>query len=124
MNRPEAIRTFFRSSANSHVAANTSFVDSPSSIISQQSTFDQSARGDSLSKFGKDRLHSQSKSHQALESSNLSVQKGIFQLVQQFLDKKDGRQSAADTQNKERVYERSKSILRRFVPVYLSSKLV
>ncbi|KAI9286402.1 Spc98 family-domain-containing protein [Umbelopsis sp. AD052] len=112
MNRPEAIRTFFRSSATSNVAANNSFVDSPSSIISQPSTFDQSARGDSLSKFGKDRLHPPTKSNQPLESSNLAVQKGLFQLVQQFLDKKDGRPSGADTQNKERVYERCKSILR------------
>ncbi|KAH8556990.1 Spc98 family-domain-containing protein [Umbelopsis sp. PMI_123] len=112
MNRPEAIRTFFRSSANSHGASSNTFVDSPSSIISQQSMFDQPARPDTLSKIGVERLHSQTKSNQALESNNLSVQRGLFQLVQHFLDKKDGRPTAADTQNKERVYERCKSNLR------------
>lgn len=120
MNRPEAIRTFFRSSATTGAAATKSpLVDSPSSIMTGQSTIDPSSRGDPLPKYGKDRLNLSGKSSQPYESNNLAVQKGLFQLVQQFLDRKDGRQTASDTQNKERVYDRCKSILRRLIAIYI-----
>lgn len=115
MNRPEAIRTFFRSSAIEHAGSSSPMVDSPASTLSGHPNLDHTSRDDPLAKYGKDRLNVPSKSGLPFESNNLAVQKGLFKLVQNFLDKKDGRQTAAEIQNRERVYERCKSILRRLI---------
>jgi hypothetical protein len=115
MNRPDAIKTFFRSSASNHGGSNSQLVDSPSSFLNQHSNFDLSGRENILSpRAGKNRTNVTATTSHGSDSTNLKVQKGLYQLVQHFMDNSNGLSSSSEA-HKERAYEQCKAVLRRFV---------
>ncbi|KAM3589786.1 Microtubule-nucleating Tub4p (gamma-tubulin) complex component [Umbelopsis sp. WA50703] len=113
MNRPDAIKTFFRSSASNHGGSNSQLVDSPSSFLNQHSNFDLSGRENILSpRAGKNRTNVTATTSHGSDSTNLKVQKGLYQLVQHFMDNSNGLSSSSEV-HKERAYEQCKAVLRR-----------
>lgn len=115
MNRPDAIKTFFRSSVSTHGGSNSQLVDSPSSLLNQPSNFEHSPRESILSpRAGRNRTNISAATSHGSDSTNLKIQKGLYQLVQHFTDKSNGLHNSSEA-HKERVYERCKAVLRRFV---------